>query len=336
VATALGQDLVIRIAQSLHRPVSDHGWLHSLPGVFGSAIAAAKLLNLDARQTRDALGLTLHQTAGTMQALARPGSDFRGVREGFSARAGVVAALLASKGMSGDPESMEGEFGLFHQFCHGEYDRDFTRRDELLGTRITYKPWPCAGHPQLFLTALAELLARTPVSPDAIATIRITGCSALLPHQCEPLEQRAAPPHGIDAKVSLPFLIGKIVRHGTLSIGDFTDEGLCDDEASAIARRVRWTLDPALQRGTNGYGVGVVEIDLVDGTTLRHETEHPRGHPSNSLSWADLVSKFRQCVHASAAPVPLAVVDEVVALVANLETLPDAGVIVETLFQGMT
>jgi 2-methylcitrate dehydratase PrpD len=335
VATALGQDLVIRIAQSLHRPVSDHGWLHSLPGVFGSAIAAAKLLGLDAQQTRDCLGLTLHQTAGTMQALARPGSDFRGIREGFSARAGVVAALLAGKGMAGDPESMEGQFGLFQQFCNGEYDADFTRQPGLLAPRITYKPWPCAGHPQLFLTALAQLLARTPVPPETIKTIRITGCSALLPHQCEPLEQRAAPPHGIDAKVSLPFLLGKIARHGTLSIGDFTDEGLRDADATAIARRVQWAMDDTLQRGTNGYGVGVVELDLTDGRTLRHETEFPLGHPQNPLSWDDLVRKFRQCAEASASPVSRAVVDEVVGLVANLESLPDAAVIVETLFKGM-
>jgi len=335
VATALGQDLVIRIAQSLHRPVSDHGWLHSLPGVFGSAIAAAKVLGLDAQQTRDSLGLTLHQTAGTMQALARPGSDFRGIREGFSARAGVVAALLASKGMAGDPESMEGEYGLFNQFCNGEYDAEFTRQRELLGSRITYKPWPCAGHPQLFLTALAQLLARNPVEPKAIKSIRITGCSALLPHQCEPLEQRAAPPHGIDAKVSLPFLIGKIARHGSLSIRDFSDEGLCDRDAIEIGRRVQWAMDPSLERGKNGYGVGVVELELTNGRTLRHETEYPLGHPRNPLSWDDLVLKFRQCVDASASPVSRAAVDEVVGLVANLESLPDASVIVETLFEGM-
>jgi 2-methylcitrate dehydratase PrpD len=335
LATALGQDLVIRIAQSLHRPVSDHGWLHSLPGVFGSAIAAAKLLDLDAQQTRNCLGLTLHQTAGTMQALARPGSDFRGIREGFSARAGVVSALLASKGMSGDPESMEGEFGFFQQFCNGEYDADFTRQEALLASRITYKPWPCAGHPQLFLTALAELMARTPTTPDAIKTIRITGCSALLPHQCEPLEQRAAPPHGIDAKVSLPFLIGKLVRNGGLSISDFTDQGLRDPDAISIARRVKWAMDPALARGPNGYGVGVVEVELNDGRTLRHQTEHPWGHPQNPLSWDDLVQKFRQCVEASSSPVSSAAVDDVVGLIANLESLPDANIVVETLFKAM-
>jgi len=187
----------------------------------------------------------------------------------------------------------------------------------------------------LFLTTLAQLLARTPVAPEAIKAIRITGCSALLPHQCDPLEQRAAPPHGIDAKVSLPFLIGKMARRGSLSISDFTDEGLRDSDAIAIARRVKWAMDPSLERGANGYGVGVVEVELNDGRTLSHETEYPLGHPRNPLSWDDLVLKFRQCVEASASPVSRSAVHEVVGLVESLESLPDAGVIVETLFEGM-
>jgi 2-methylcitrate dehydratase PrpD len=335
VAIALGQDLVIRMAQSLHKPVSDHGWLHSLPGVYGAAIASAKMLNLNARQIRSGLGLALHQTSGTMQALARPGSDFRGIREGLSARAGVMAAQLASKGMAGDPECLEGQYGFFHQYCNGEYDAAFTRQPQLMGSLITYKPWPCAGHPQLFLTALNELLERNQVSTDAIAAIRITGCSALLPHQCEPIEQRAAPSHSIDAKVSLPFLIGKIVKQRNLTIDDFSEAGLQDAHAIAIGRRVTWQLDPSLERDTNGYGIGVVEIDLEGGKTLRHQTEFPLGHPQNPLSWEQLVGKFRRCVEACDAAIAPSAVDTLVDQIANLERLSDAGVMVESFFEAM-
>ena len=74
---------------------------------------------------------------------------------------------------------------------------------------------------------------------------------------------------------------------------------------------------------------------LNDGRTLRHETEYPLGHPENPLSWDDLVLKFRQCVDSCASPVSRSAVDEVVDLIANLESLPDASVIVETLFKGM-
>jgi 2-methylcitrate dehydratase PrpD len=299
----------------------------------GAAIATAKLLQLSAEQIRSSLGLALHQTSGTMQALARPGSAYRAMREGINARAGALSALLAAEGMSGDSESLEGQFGYFNLFFNGEYDPDFLRGAELLGPLISFKPWPCAGHPQLFLTALVDLLEQGRVIPDRIRTIRITGCSDLLSHQCAPLETRAAPNQSIDAKVSIPFLIGKLIRHGTLTIQDFSEDGLRDEAAIELGRRVEWTLDARFQRGANGYGLGRVEIEYDDGTLVSAETEYPLGHPEHPLSWRQVVRKFRECVAVSALDVD-GIADALIAVVEQLETLPDAGLILETAFEG--
>lgn len=330
-AVALGQDLVIRLAQASPRPMSHYGWLPSLPGTLGAALATAKLMNLTAEQTRSSLGLALHQTSGTMQALARPGSAYRAVREGMNARAGVLSALLASEGLPGDDESLEGQFGYFPQFFQGEYDREFIRGAELLGPLISFKPWPCAGHPQLFLTALATLLKQGQVRAEQVKTIRITGCSDLLRHQCVPLETRAAPAHSIDAKVSIPFLIGKLIRHGTLAIEDFSPEGLRDQPATELGMKVQWRLDPSFERDANGYGLGRVEIEHDDGTTISAETEYPLGHPDNPLSWEQVVRKFHDCVEVSGLNQDGAA-DDIVALVQTLDTMPDAGQILEKAF----
>ena len=321
-AVALGQDMTIRLAQALHRPVSDHGWLTSFPGVIAAAVTTSKLLNLDARQTRNSLGLALHQTSGTLQALARPGSAYRAVREGFNARAGALSAFLAKEGMAGDPESIEGQYGYFFQFFGGDYDEEFLGDDRLLGPLTSFKPWPCAYHPQLFLTALAELVREGRIEPDLVKKIKITGCSRLLGHQCEPLEARSAPQQSIDAKVSIPFLIGKIVRHGTITMQDFSPEGLQDHPAIEIGRRVEWQLDPGLQRDNNGYGIGVVEVEHEDGRCVRAEAEYPWGHPSNPLTWDDVVNKFYRCVEVSSAG-PGFAAEEIVSIVENLETVSD-------------
>jgi 2-methylcitrate dehydratase PrpD len=334
-AVALGQDLVIRLAQATPHPMSEYGWLPSMPGTMGSALTTAKLLKLSAEQTQSSLGLALHQTSGTMQALARPGSAYRAIREAMNARAGALSALLASEGMPGDDESIEGQYGYFPQFFRGEYDPDFIRGAGLLGPLISFKPWPCAGHPQLFLTALDQLLAKGSVSPDRVKTIRITGCSDLLPHQCAPLETRAAPSHSIDAKISIPFLIGKLIRHGTITIQDFSTSGLRDQGAIDLGRKVEWSLDPSLARGANGFGIGRVEIEHEDGTVVSAETEYPLGHPDNPLSWAQIVRKFGQCVAVSALERD-DVADEIVELVENLESLPDAAMILESAFEGVT
>ena len=148
--------------------------------------------------------------------------------------------------------------------------------------------------------------------------IKITGCSELLPHQCEPLEARSAPQQSIDAKVSIPFLIGKVLRHGTITMQDFSPEGLQDHPAIELGRRVQWQLDPGLQRDNNGYGIGVVEVEHEDRRCVRAEAENPWGHPSNPLTWDDVVNKFYRCVEVSSTG-PGFAAEEIVSIVENLE-----------------
>ena len=332
-AVALGQDLVIRLAQALPRPVSEYGWLPSIPGTMGAALATSKVLGLEADRTQNSLGLALHQTCGTMQALARPGSAYRAIREGFNARAGALAAILAGHGMAGDDASIEGRFGYFDQYFKGEYDAEFLNDPELLGPLDAFKPWPCAGHPQLFLTAVADLLKNGLIRPDYVKSVRLIGCSDLLPQQCAPLAERAAPIHSIDAKSSIPFLVGKLIQHGNLTLDDFSKDGLLDHAAIDIGLRVEWALDPGLKRGSNGFGRGVVEIEHYDGTRVRAETEFPLGHPENPLTWPDLVKKFRACVAASTISSSVDT-DEIIEFINSLEFVPDAGKLLELVFEG--
>ena len=68
---------------------------------------------------------------------------------------------------------------------------------------------------------------------------------------------------------------------------------------------------------------------------VQARTETPIGHPDNPLSWDQLVTKFHRCLEASAVAVPRSAADEVVAMIAELESVPDAGAILETLFEAM-
>ncbi len=337
VAVAAGQDLIVRISLALRRLVGDYGWLQSVPGVLGAALASAKLLGLGEGQIRSSLGMALHQVSGTMQAMEGVGSAYRAVRDGFSARAGALVTQLAARGLSGDSDSLEGRYGLFRQFFDGEYDRDVLVRGlgvDLLGSGITFKPWPSAGHTHLFLTALEALLADPTVRPEDVQRITLTGGSELLATQCEPRAVRTAPPRSIDAKVSLPFLIGTFLRHGTIGMRDFLPEGLRDAEAIAMAERVEWRLDPSLRRVRDGFGPGVVEVTLTDGRTVRARAEHGLGHPDNPLPWERIVAKFHECLSVSAFDVPSGDAGQVVAAVADLESVADVGTLADLLTPG--
>jgi 2-methylcitrate dehydratase PrpD len=325
-AVAVGQDLVARIALSLGKSLADYGWLPALPGTLGAALGSATLLGLDEDQTRDTIGLALHRTAGTMEALTGVGSAYRAVREGFNAQSGAAAAQLAKRGMRGDPNSLEGEFGLFPQFFEGDYDRDFFLSglgEELLGPRITFKPWPCAGHTHLYLTAVAEMNAQAPVPYQEVRRITVIGGSAILEQQCEPKSLRTAPPHSIDAKVSIPFLIGKMLRHGTVALDDFSARGLADPDAIALAGLVQWRRDPVYARVDEGFGPAQVDIEMADGTVRSARVEQSLGHPDKPLPWESLVEKFEDCLHVSEATLEPDAATSVVQLISDLEGVED-------------
>ncbi|MCS5498233.1 MmgE/PrpD family protein [Cnuibacter physcomitrellae] len=337
VAIAAAQDLVVRIALSLRAPLGSYGWSPALPGVFGAALAGARLRGLDAAATANALGLALHQATGTMEAIVSPGSAVRSIRDGFNARAGALVAQLAEKGVPGDPGCFEGRYGLFPQYFGSDYDRDFLLDGlgrSFLGPRITIKPWPSAGHTHLYLTALDRLLQDPALTADDVESIVLTGGSELLVQQCEPLEVRSAPVRAVDARISLPFLVASFLRRRGQQLADFAPEQLADPMTIELARRVRWQRDASFRRGADGFGPAEVELVLKDGRRLRARVDQPRGHPDDPLSWDDLVAKFHQSVSAAAEPLPASVTATFADRVDGLEEIDDIAGLMSILVSG--
>ena len=85
---------------------------HSLHVALGSAAGASKVLGLDAERTAHAISIAL--TANLGLRIARDGklSMWKAGSAANSAQAGVFAARLAEKGMTGPDEAFHGESGL--------------------------------------------------------------------------------------------------------------------------------------------------------------------------------------------------------------------------------
>ena len=104
-AVALGVDLATRRGNALNKNFINYGWLGpAIFGYFGNTAAACKLLKMSRDQIMNAFGLALDQTAGTLGSLSGQGSSFRAIRDGYSERAGVMSALLAERGISGNQD----------------------------------------------------------------------------------------------------------------------------------------------------------------------------------------------------------------------------------------
>ena len=78
---------------------------------------------------------------------------------GFTAKAGVLSALMAERGIDGPSSSLEGKSGLYTIYFRGKYNREAVL-DELgkrfEGVNISFKPWATCGITHAYIEATLE------------------------------------------------------------------------------------------------------------------------------------------------------------------------------------
>jgi 2-methylcitrate dehydratase PrpD len=292
-AVALGADLVCRLAYGFLENPDERGW-HMTPllGAFGAAAAAGKLLSLSSAQLLDAFSLVMCQATSSGELKYSPQSLVRAVRDAFMSKAGVLAALLAARGVKGFEQPFEGKAGFFALYAGGRYDAAAITRD--LGrvfenAFVSFKPWPsCRGTHAYIEAALALKVAPRDV---ASMTAVISEKNRML---CEPAATKAAPRAAIDAKFSIPFTVAAALCQGRLTLDSFSAHNLADGEIRALAAKLRYTVDPSagLREATRGS----LTIETHDGRRLHQTIEQALGHPRNPLPPAMLHAKFLDCV----------------------------------------
>src|SRR4029077_12348580 len=113
-AVAAGYEVMERMAAEFIPTVMSRGF-HAGPvfGIFGAAIAAAKLGGLDENQIHSAIAQCVNLAAGNLEG-ARSGG--RSLREGGAVRNALLAVALAKHGIPGGETTLEGDAGFYHSY----------------------------------------------------------------------------------------------------------------------------------------------------------------------------------------------------------------------------
>jgi len=323
-AIALGNDLVCRLGLAVTKGLAEHGWLPpQLFGVFGAALAAGKLLGLDEEGMVSALGLALSQAAGSAQVAFDPDCHVRAIRDAFTAKSGVLAALLAQRGILGCRNSLEGKAGLFPLYFKGDYNPEPLTSElgeRFEGTYVSFKPYPSCRVTHPFLDAVLGLVKEHAIAPDEIAEVALR-VGELGRALCLPEERRRRPSLSIEAKFSLPYSVAAALVRGKVTLNDFTPQALEDGEVLELARKVTWTFDPGMTR----RGIEPAEVTIIHKSGARYSkrVEFAYGHPNNPISMEDIVAKFKDCASYSVKPLSSEAVEETVRMVTHLEEVAD-------------
>jgi 2-methylcitrate dehydratase PrpD len=112
---AAGYEVMERMAAEFIPTVMSRGF-HSGPvfGIFGAAMAAAKIQGLDANQVNGAIAQCVNLASGNLEG-ARSGG--RSLREGGAVRNALLAVAMARHGTPGGETTLEGEAGFYHSYA---------------------------------------------------------------------------------------------------------------------------------------------------------------------------------------------------------------------------
>ena len=112
---AAGYEVMERLAADFIPTVMARGF-HAGPvfGIFGPAVAAAKILRLTEDQVNSAIALCVHLAGGNLEG---PRSGGRALREGAAVRNAMLAVALAQHGHVGGETVLEGPAGFYHAYA---------------------------------------------------------------------------------------------------------------------------------------------------------------------------------------------------------------------------
>src|SRR5213594_232442 len=171
-AIALAYEVQCRFCDAAS--IRSRGWDHVTYGAFSTALACARLMNLDPDRTRHAVNIAGVACAAMRQSRAGELSHWKGVAFATAARHGVFSALLARAGMTGPGPIFEGQMGFEKQLgvslgSVGEkFAVPFVENGDgpaSMILRTSMKNWPAEYHSQSAIEA--ALLLREEIGDPA-------------------------------------------------------------------------------------------------------------------------------------------------------------------------
>jgi 2-methylcitrate dehydratase PrpD len=284
-AFALGVEMTCRLCLATTVPPADGSFAWSGTGItvgLGAAVAAGRMLRLDTRRMRVAMGLALSEASGFR---AMHGTATVAFMPAHAGQMGLRAALLAERGFTAGVRGLEGHYGYLSVFCTQPNLDALTgglgERFELL--RNTYKPYPCGIVIHPIIDACLKLRHDHTPDPDKIAGVAIQASPGAMA-----LCDNRDPKDEMQAHVSLYHWTAVAFIRGTARIQDMDTETAVKDPAlMAFQSKVQATLNPAIAADQ-----AEVTITMTDGTQHKCRIEHGIGSRLNPMTDADLERKF--------------------------------------------
>jgi 2-methylcitrate dehydratase PrpD len=294
IALVAGSEVAVRIGMAAPFEFHHRGFHPtSVCGIFGATAAAARLLGLSSAELSNAFGIAGSMASGLFEYLS-DGSATKPLHPGWAAQAGIQAARLAQRGLTGPSTVLEGRFGLYAAFV-GPAETSLERQLDDLGARwetpnTALKPYPACHYSHASLDAVRSLMLQEHiVAADVIEAVALVPADAVA-FVLEPVNAKLKPRSNYEAKFSLQFSIAAMLLDGRVGVDTFTASKIGDPSILELARRVSYEVK-AYPTYPEAFPGGV-RITTKNGRSLEADLAYQRGGQANPMSDDDVHQKF--------------------------------------------
>ena len=293
-AIIIGYELFIRIGQAANPALLNRGFhTTGVCGALSAAAAVAKVLSLSKEKIVSTLGIAGTQSSGLLVVIYS-GQMIKPLNAGKAAQSGVIAALLAQKGVIGSVGIIEGKDGFMQTFSNKS---DYSSMLNSLGKNFVVKEcykkyYPACRHTHAAIDAALYLKNDNNFNIQDIQEIKII----TYPVALKLTQKEKMPKDEAGARFNIAFAVSLAIVKGKAGINEFSMENTKNQQIGDLFNKVKIISDYSFESKENNIRGAEVEIILKDDTRLKKRVLLPKGEPENPATKQELYDKYYSCI----------------------------------------
>lgn len=297
-AVVAGYEVANRASAAMHPLHSLSGFLPTgTCGTLGAAVAASKLMGQGYEEMLNAVGNAGYIMPLSMAEQLLEGCTIKIVQGGQAASAGIMAAGLAGRGVTGSPHVLEGsehlKGGITQITVRGEARPE--RITDALGEHysiddVYFKPYTACRHTHGAAQATLALIGEKRIMPDDVLSIKVSTYGVAALAVGKGISEGS---NFVVAQFSIPYVVAVCMLDGALGPMQLTRRRIADPALIDLAKKVTVQMDDDLNRMYPEKTASRVEIALRSGETLVKQVDIPKGDPRDPMGEEDIARKVR-------------------------------------------
>lgn len=256
-------------------------------GVIGAAAAAGSMLELDRVEMERGLDIAGDRAPTDWTSRSGPTTAFN---SGQAAMNGVMAALLAQRGMTGPYQKDPPPW--FPVGISPDQQKQFLASlgnpHDVINPGLALRLYPCALEAHSAIDAVLELLQQHRVEPGQAESVTVSVSREA--RRALPFDD---PQNPWEARHSLNYLVAASLLRGQPLLEQFSPAALADPEVRRMMRRITLTADESPT--DQSPQPATVTVTTSDGREAAQRAEFARGGPGLPLDPQELDAKFLYC-----------------------------------------